>query len=211
MAAMQQLTASSQIFMFETLQEFMEFVDNTIQLHKSELSKYEEELGMMLRQDGQEGAEAGLVKEIQSKLEPQKKQAQKSDGKKKMMEMKEKKKEKGKEKKKEGKAKTSSANWKNYRELQILTGNTMQGKTEVYFKAVNELKAHIDKLNSVRDTLVQLVNAGISNAFYLVYTKNGVPEKLVLLSQEKQGEGKFEFKADFVTENIEVPIESREV
>ncbi len=207
MAAMQELTASSQIFMFETLQEFMEFVDNTIQLHKSELSRYEEELGMMLRQDGQDGAEAGLVKEIQSKLEPQKKHVQKSDDKKKMKGMK----EKEKEKKKEGKAKTSSANWKNYKELQILTGNTTQGKTEVYFKAVNELKAHIDKLNSVRDTLVQLVNAGISNAFYLVYTKNGIPEKLVLLSQAKEGEGKFEFKADFVTENMEVPIESREV
>ncbi|MGH9921265.1 MAG: hypothetical protein ACRD38_00785, partial [Nitrososphaerales archaeon] len=65
---MEQNTISSQIFIFETLHEFSRFVDNSVHLHKSELTKYEEELGLMLRQDGKDGAESQWMKDMQDKL-----------------------------------------------------------------------------------------------------------------------------------------------
>ena len=116
-------------------------------------------------------------------------------------------KEKEEKKKKEDKAKTS-ANWKNYNDLHIFSGNSMQGKTEVYFLAINELKAQIDKLKRIQDALAHLMNTVISNAFYLVYTRNGLPEKLVLLPRTSKDESQFEFKADFITENVNMAIKS---
>ena len=221
---MEQNIISSQIFIFETLHEFSRFVDNTFHLYKSELIKYEEELGLMLRQDGQDGAETQFMKEMQDKLSSQKtveqpvehKDGDKNDDNK---EAKDKEKDKKKEekqmekdKKKEEKSKTkTSANWKNYNDLHIFSGNSMQGKTELYFVAINELKAHVDKLKRIQDAIAHLTNTGISNAFYLVYTKNGLPEKLVLLPVAQKDQGKFEFKADFVTDNMDVAIESSQV
>ena len=218
MVTMQQNTVSSQIIVFETLQEFTQFVDNTIQLHKSELSRYEDELGLMLRQAGQDSAEAEWAKEMQNKLTPQEKQTPKTNDKKdeKKEKGKEKMKEKNdmkerKEKKREEKAKKGSTNWRIYKDVQIFAGVASQGRTELYFEAVNELKATLEKLGRMKETLTQLTGIGLSSVLYLAYIKNGMPEKLVLLPQAKQEEGKFEFKADFVTENIEPPIESREV
>jgi len=210
---MEQHTVPSQIIIFETLQEFTQFVDNTINLNKSELSRYEDELGQMLRQAGQDTAEAEWANEMQSKLAPQEKQISATDDKKdeKKDKGKDKKEKEKKEKRKEEKAKKSATNWRSYKGLQIFTGKASQGKTEVYFEAVNELKATLEKLGKMKETLTQLTGIGLSNVLYLVLIKNCMPEKVVLLPLAKQEEGKFEFKADFITENVEVPIESREI
>ncbi|MGH9876612.1 MAG: hypothetical protein ACRD5H_03165 [Nitrososphaerales archaeon] len=218
---MEQNTTSSQIFIFETLHEFSRFVDNAVHLHKSELTKYEEELGLMLRQDGKDGAESQWMKDMQDKLSASKKVEQHDEAKKdgdksddtkedkgKEKDKKEEKHMKEKEEKKKKEDKKTSANWRNYNELHIFSGNSVHGKTEIYFMAVNELKAQIDKLKRVQESLAHLMNTGISDAFYLVYTRNGLPEKLVLLPRSKKDQGKFEFKADFVTENVDMPIES---
>jgi len=223
---MEQNITSSQILIFETLHEFSRFVDNTFNLYKSELTRYEEELGLMLRQDGQNSAEAQLMKDMQDKLSSQKtveqpvedeKDGDKNDDDKEAKDKeKEKKKEekhmKEKEKKKEEKSKSkTSANWRNYNDLHIYAGNSMQGKTELYFLAINELKAQIDKLKKAQEALAQMINTGISNAFYLVYTRNGLPEKLVLLPVARKEQAKFEFKANFVTNNVDVPMERSHV
>lgn len=213
---MEQHGTSSQIFIFESLLEFTKFVDNTMQVYKSELSKYEEELGLLLRQDMQNNPESELLKEIQSKLtssktteqtdakqDEAKDEKEPKDKKKEEREMKEKKKEE-RGRKREHKTKTGSANWRNYSGMHIYTGNSVEGKTELYFSTVNELKSQVDKLKIVKEAVTQLTNTGISNAFYLVYTKDGIPDKLVLLPQVKKKGEKFEFKADFVTQNVEV-------
>ncbi|MBI5378440.1 MAG: hypothetical protein HZA82_07445, partial [Thaumarchaeota archaeon] len=61
----------------------------------------------------------------------------------------------------------------------------------------------------IKETLSQLTNIGLNNTFYMVYVKNGIPEKLVLLPQGKQESDKFEFKTVFASENVEVPIECK--
>jgi hypothetical protein len=201
---MEQYSCSSQIVVFETLHDFRQFVDSAIQQHKSELSRYEDELGLMLRQAGQDGSDATWTKEMENKLgkEKQAKTDEKKDGKEKKNDKKEK---RGKERA-EGKAKKGTTNWRMYRDIQIYSGIPNQGKTEVYFETVNELKTSVEKLERIRDALAQLVTVGLSNVLYLVSIKSGIPTKLVLL-QQTGGESKFEFKADFITENMEVPVE----
>jgi len=203
---MEHQALQSQIFIFNTLQDFSNYLDNELRLYNAELSRYEDELGSMLRQAEQTNSEEEWIKEMKIKLGQDKNPAPTAGEKKERR--KDARNEKHKKEKKE-RSKTSQ-NWVNYRDIQIFTGKPSQGKTEVYFDAVNELKAGIEKLNKAKETVTQLASAGIANAFYLVYLKNGMPEKLVLLPQEQQ-ETKFEFTADFITENVEVPIESREV
>lgn len=188
---------SSQILTFETLQEFIQFIDNTIENQKFELSRYEEELGKMLRQTTQNGAEEEFAKQLQDKLSHKDKPPNSKE------------KKNGKKVKTEEKPK-KNVNWRNYKDIQIFTGNVNQGKTEVYFEAVNELKTTIEKLQRIKEVLMEFTNIGLGNVLYFVYTKNGIPIRLVLLPHTTQ-EDKFEFKADFVTENMETPIESREV
>lgn len=197
---MEQQAIPSQIFIFKSLLDFTQFVEANLELHKSELSRYEEELGQMLRQAEQDNSTDEWVKEIKSKLTPEEK-PKSSDEKVKVKEHKE-----HKEKKEKSK---DTKNWVSYKDIHIFTGKARQGMTEVYFQAINELKVHIDKLTRAKETLAQLANAGISNAFYLVYTKNGIPEKLVFIPQGTLEQTKFEFRADFVTENVEVPIERK--
>jgi hypothetical protein len=149
----------------------------------------------------------------EEKHDEAKKEDEKSDDKKEAKDKeKDKKKEekhmKEKEEKKKKEDKKTSANWRNYNDLHIFSGNSVQGKTEIYFLAVNELKAQIEKLKRVQESLAHLMNTGISDAFYLIYTKNGLPEKLVLLPRAKKDQNKFEFKADFVTDNVDMAIES---
>ncbi|MCI0421154.1 MAG: hypothetical protein L0312_18330, partial [Acidobacteria bacterium] len=48
----------------------------------SELTKYEEELGLMLRQDGQDGSESQWMKDMQDKLSASKKVEQPDEAKK---------------------------------------------------------------------------------------------------------------------------------
>ncbi len=197
---MEQLAVQSRIFIFESLQEFTDSINNSIDLHKLELARYEDELGQMLREIGQDNAEAEWSKELQSKL-TEGNQTKNND-------KKEEKKEKGekrKEKKKEENGKKSSTNWKSYKNIQFFTGSENQGKTELYFEAVKELKATLEKLGRIRETIEQLASIGLGSILYVVYFKNGMPEKLVL-QHGSQEEGKFEFKADFVIEGMEVPI-----
>lgn len=199
---MEQQAVQSQILIFSSLLDLSRFVDRSLETHKSELSRYEDDLGQILRQAEQDNSTDEWAKEIMSKLKPEEKSKQ-DDKKTKGNERKER--DKKKEKSKDDKS------WVSYKNLQIFTGSPAKGKAQVYFEAVNELKAHIDKINTIRGALDQLASSGISNAFYIVYTKNGVPERIVLMPQGTQDHTKFEFKADFITENVEVPMENWEV
>lgn len=211
---------ASQIITFETLLEFNKFIDGAISVHKSELARYEDELGMMLRQGGQDSGKAEWTKELEGKLakgnddksdgkkdEGKKDEGKKDDKKEKKQKKKDEMKEK-KEKKKNEKGKKGPSNWKIYKDVQIFTGIASQGKAAVYFDAINDLKIALDKLNKVKEALSQLTSIGMNNVLYFAYVRSGMVDKLVLLPQEKQEEGRFEFKADFVTENVEVPVES---
>jgi len=155
---MEQLAVQSRIFIFESLQEFTDSINNSIDLHKLELARYEDELGQMLREIGQDNADAEWSKELQSKL-TEGNQTKNND-------KKEEKKEKGekrKEKKKEENGKKSSTNWKSYKNIQFFTGSENQGKTELYFEAVKELKATLEKLGRIRETIEQLASIGLGS------------------------------------------------
>jgi hypothetical protein len=176
-------------------------MDDAINLHKSGLFRYENEIGQLLRQTGTD-TDTKRLQEIREKLNHGKNNSPntKSDNKKKA--------EKGKDKPIVTKV---SKNWHTYADIQVFTGPVHQGKTEVYFEIVNELKAILEKLNQTKSTLSQFANIGLNGVLYMLYVKNGIPKKLVLVPQDKQQDIKFEYKATFVEGMDKIESEKQQI
>ena len=194
---MKQHSISSQILVFESINEMIKFMDDNINLHRSKLLKYEDEIGQMLRQSGNDIGDEKLASERFDNLIHEK-QASPENTKKNN--------KKEKEKKIKSSVTKNSTNWRVYSDIQIFTDIPNNGVTEIYFEAVNELKVVLEKLDKIKETLSQITAIELNSMFYMVYVKNGIPEKLVLLPQQKQKNNKFMFKTVFESESIEVPI-----
>jgi len=199
---MNQHFISSQIHTFESFNGLIKFMDDTINLNKSELFRYENEIGQLLRQTGNNVDQVWL-QEIRDKLNQGKQNPTdntKSDNKKKT------------EKRKNKPAVTKvSKNWQTYANMQIFTGPVHQGKTEIYFEIVNELKTVLVNLNQTKDTLSQFANIGLNGVLYMLYVKNGIPKKIVLVSQDKQIDTKFGYKGTFAEGTNKVEEEKQEI
>jgi hypothetical protein len=194
---MKQHSISSQILVFESINEMIKFMDDNIRLHRSKLLEYEDKIGQMLRQSDNDVVDEKLTSERFDNLVHEKQASTENT----------KKNNKKIEKKKIKSSVTkNSTNWRVYSDIQIYTDIPNKGVTEIYFEAVNELKVILEKLDKIKETLSQITTIELNSMFYMVYVKNGIPEKLVLLPQQKQKNNKFMFKTVFESENIEVPI-----
>lgn len=195
---MKQHSISSQIFVFESINEMIKFMDDNIRFHRSKLLEYEDEIGQMLRQSGNDAVDEKLTSEKFDNIIHEKQTSTEN--------IKKNNKKKEKEKKVKSSITKNSTNWRVYSDIQIYTDIPHKGVTEIYFEAVNELKVALEKLDKIKETLSQITTIELNSMFYMVYVKNGIPEKLVLLPQQKQKNNKFMFKTVFESENIEVPI-----
>lgn len=227
----EQYSIPSQIHIFNSLQELLGFVDKSIAENKAILKTYEDELGNLLRQSEQTATEEEWVKDLQSKMSSKKSDkspekaadSQQSAGQENVDQSKDKKDKKKEDKKKDKEAKRvkidkkgkgrdkkfSSQGWVNYRDVSIFNGKTSQGKADVYFGIINEIKTTIEKLNGVKEAVSPLSNLGFSqNVSYLTYVKNGIPERLVLYQGTLRADTKFEFTAQFVGKELQAPVEA---
>ncbi len=227
----EQYSIPSQIHIFNSLQELLGFVDKSIAENKAILKTYEDELGNLLRQSEQNATEEEWVKDLQSKMSSKKSDrspekaadSQQNTGQENVDQSKDKNDKKKEDKKKDKEAKRvkidkkgkgrdkkfSSQGWVNYRDISIFNGKTSQGKADVYFGIINEIKTTIEKLNGVKEAVSPLSNLGFSqNVSYLTYVKNGIPERLVLYQGTLRADTKFEFAAQFVGEELQAPVEA---
>lgn len=81
----------------------------------------------------------------------------------------------------------------------IMLDSSEQGQAEMLFEVLEEINTKVARLAKVKDSLEDLKKAGIGkDVQYLVYTKDDVPEKIVV--RQKLGNQlteKFKFIADF--------------
>lgn len=222
----EQYSLPSQIYIFGSLQELLEFVDKSIAENKLILKVYEDDLGNLLRQSSN-NSEEDWMKDLQSKMSGTKSDKSPEKGadnqKKQSSEKKDKKKEdkdkKDKEARKDDKKKDrkgkgvdkkfSSQNWVNYRGVSIFNGKSIQGKADIYFDIINEIKTTIEKLNGAKEAVSPLSNLGFGqNISYLTCVKNGIPERIVLYQGALRADTKFEFNAQFVGEELQTPVET---
>lgn len=228
----EQYNVPSQIYIFGSLQELLGFVDKNIADNKMILKVYEDELGNSLRQSEQNVAEEEWLKDLRSKMSSdiksdkslEKAANNQQNSAQENVEQSKNKKDKNKEDKKKDKEakkvkidkkdkgrnkKFSSEGWVNYRGVSLFNGKSLQGKADVYFDIINEIKITIEKLNGVKEAVSPLSNLGFGkNVSYLTYVKNGIPERLVLYPGAPTADTKFEFTAQFVGEELQAPVEA---
>lgn len=64
-------------------------------------------------------------------------------------------------KKKQVKKKDQKGNWHDLGEVSIFDGIGLRGELEIYFKALEEVKARIEKMQRIKDTIDGLVTRGV--------------------------------------------------
>jgi hypothetical protein len=107
---------------------------------------------------------------------------------------------KGKKHRKKSAKRSGFPDWVTYREIELCTNE--KGQAEIVFEAIEEINGKVSKLEKIKNTMVELEKSGLGAEInYIVFIRNGVPEKLVL-RHKKESELAERFK--FVTE-ISVP------
>lgn len=106
--------------------------------------------------------------------------------------------------KKEEKNANKITEWVPFKDV-MLSADAL-GEAEILFEATEELKNKIDKLEKVKNSLVELERYGLGkDLLYVTYVHDGVPER-IFFKQKKDVDvaKKFEFAADFsVAKQIE--------
>jgi hypothetical protein len=99
--------------------------------------------------------------------------------------------------KKEEKKAGISTEWVQFKDVMICADDF--GEAEVLFEVIEELKNKIDRLEKVKNSLVDLERYGLGKELlYIAYIHDGVPERIVFKSKKGvEATEKFEFMANF--------------
>lgn len=167
----------TEIRTFYSVREIREVVEEEISHFKALLEDYSQWLGTLLRKP-----EAAKDQEWSKKaVELQK--VLKSGGKRSGT-------------KKEEKA-NSSTDWVEFKDLLLCADDF--GEVEIIFEAVEDLKSKVDRLEKIKNTLIELERYGLGkNVVYVVYIRDGIPEKIAFkLKKDAETGKKFQFIANF--------------
>jgi len=169
---------STEIVEISSIQELSEMVDKEISHYQSLNEKYSVQLGEILRASADEHGEDEWYKKLQlgEKLPKAKSKPDK--------------KEKGGKGKKGGKK--ASADWAQFKDVQIATG--VKGKALLMFGAVEAIKSKLEELQAAKSSLEELRNIGLGeDVSYVALVQDGTPKKIVIKPLEGGNLGKFSF------------------
>jgi len=109
-------------------------------------------------------------------------------------------------KKKPVKKKDQKANWLNFDAISIYDGVGLKGELELYFKALEDTKLMIEKLQKVKGSVDSLVSKGLKmDLGCMIYMENELPFEMTFV-KSLVPKAKFSYKAIFSVET-EKPIE----
>jgi hypothetical protein len=102
------------------------------------------------------------------------------------------------EKKGKGEKKMSGG-WTEMGDLSLAINSPVAAHSQLLFKAAEELKMRLAKLDAVRKTLSEFPSRGYGSGYaYIVYFFEGIPENIVLVPSNKVM-SKFRFATQFAT------------
>ena len=109
-------------------------------------------------------------------------------------------------KKKTVKKKDQKANWLNFDAISIYDGIGLKGELELYFKALEDVKQMIEKLQKVKESVDSLVSKGLKmDLGCMIFMENELPFEMTFV-KSLVPKAKFSYKAIFSVEK-ERPIE----
>lgn len=91
----------------------------------------------------------------------------------------------------------TSTEWVQFKELMLCADDF--GEAEIIFEAVEQIKSNVDKLEKVKNSLVDLERYGVGkDVLYITYLHDGIPEKILFkVRRGSELTEKFKFIADF--------------
>lgn len=161
------------IMHFYTIEELQSFLANDLEELKKESDGYSKIIGEKLRERTDDNATdlAELKEKLEGPADPKKK--------------------------KPVKKKDQKANWHNLDAVSIYDGIGVKGELELYFKASEELKLRIDKLQKVKESVDGLVSRGLKKDLGCVALLNkDLLFEMAFVKSDKP-KTKFSFKAIF--------------
>jgi chromosome segregation ATPase len=165
----------TEIRTFYSLKELRETVEAEIGQYKTLLEDYSQWLGTILRKPSAKNTEwTKKTAELQKLM--------KTGGR--------------KGTKKEEKNGEISTEWAQFKDIMLCVEDI--GEAELLFEAIEELKNKLGKLEKAKTSLVDLERYGLGkDLLYIVFMRDGVPERIYFKVKQGDFADKFQFMADF--------------
>jgi len=164
---------------FYSLQELRQLVGEEIIQYRTMVEEYSQWLGLFLRDSEAANRDQEWFKSIsvmQKSLKAGKKPPNKE--------------------KKSGKKQDASSDWIPFKEIMLCS--TENGEAEVLFEAIEEIYTKIDKLEKAKSALEELEKSGLGKGItYIVFLRDGVPEKIALRQNKEDSAERFKFATEF--------------
>lgn len=169
---------TTEIRSFYSIKEIDETLDDEIRQYRSVADEYSQWLGSLLRDSDSLKENGERLKELKALKRGKKK-------------------EKSRKSKVKSRKKQGSTDWVQFKDI-VLSASELS-EAEILFEAVEEITGKIDRLEKVKNSVVQLENSRLGkDVIYIVYICDGVPERIVLRHKKDQEFAKkFQYIADF--------------
>jgi hypothetical protein len=168
---------STEIRTFYSLKEIRESIESAIEQYSFLLEDYSQWLGTLLRnpESAKNQEWAKKTAELQKVLKAGSRKTNK----------------------KEEKNASYSTEWTQFKDL-MLSADPL-GEAETLFEAIEELKNKVDRLQKVKNSLVDLERYGLGKELlYVTYIHDGVPERIVFKPKKgTEAAEKFTYTDDF--------------
>ena len=163
-----------EIIKFNTIAELQLTLKKELDSAQKKSEEYSKLIGEKLR--GQQGANSAEFDELKVALEgpkdPKKKPAKKKQ----------------------------STQWKQFESVQIYDGISMKGELEIYFQTLEELKAKVEKLKSIVDSVDKLVTQGLKKELGGLVMMSGDLSFRIAFIGSGQSKPRFAYKSIFDVE-----------
>ena len=162
------------VMYFHTISELQSSVENDLKVLKKKSEEYSEAIGEKLR-SGSTASDQAEMAEIKEKLEGP------VDPK----------------KKKPVKKKDQKANWHEMGPISVYDGIGPKGELEIYFKALEELKSKIERLEKIKVAIDDIISKGVKRELGCMALLNHDLSLQISFTKAIQPKAKFSYKSIF--------------
>ena len=168
------------VMYFHTITELQSSIENDLQVLKKKSGEYSESIGEKLR-SGNTSSDQVEMAELKEKLEGP------VDPK----------------KKKPVKKKDQKTNWHDLGNISVYDGIGTKGELEIYFKALEELKSKIERLEKIKQAIEDMISRGVKRELGCMAVLNHDLTLQISFITAREPKTKFSYKSIF-----NIPVEA---
>lgn len=159
---------------FHTISELQSSVENDLQVLKKKSGEYSESIGEKLRSgstDNGSSEMAELKEKLEGPVDPKKKKTVKK--------------------------RDQKTNWYDLGHISVYNGIGTKGELEIYFKAWEELKSKIERLEKIKEAINDMISKGVKMELGCITLLNHDLTLQISFTTAMQPKAKFSYKSIF--------------